>query len=222
MSQNANRPPPLPPPLMPPHHPFGPRIMGLPSPPRGNTRMPTSPRLDGFQPPFSPLMMRPAMIGGSGMAAKPAAIQGNQMQAKSMSENFRCIWCQDRFSTLSELADHLKEAKHGDVSPTTAAGFRPVTNTPNKVAIPSPFPGNTKKGAKRALTPAGQSSKNNSGNFTYPYQSHVPEFSLSTPDRQQRDVISPKETCSWPRHLAGQGSRADQADTEVYVVWCQL
>lgn len=174
LTQNANRTS-IPPPLMagvP--HPFGPRML-LPSPPRG-TRMPPTSRVDSFQPPFSPLMMRPMMAGNPGLAAKAA--QSSQMQSKTPllatpePENFRCIWCQDRFLTLSELADHLKEAKHGDVMtaqpPSTAAGFRPVTSTAlAKMDIPPPFSGNNvtaKKSSKRAFTPgAQQSSKNNSG-----------------------------------------------------------
>ena len=107
-------------------HPFGSR-MPIPRPP--NHILPGS-----TSPSFAQLMMRPMVTP----ALQPKPVPDGSGQ------NFRCIWCHERYATLAELADHLKEAKHGSASglQLPAGDTRPFSPSP-------PIPG-SKKANKRS------------------------------------------------------------------------
>ena len=53
-----------------------------------------------------PLPPPPTLFTG-GLEAEKAA-------ASNTNDSFRCVWCRDTFSTLTQLTTHLKEAKHGE------------------------------------------------------------------------------------------------------------
>ena len=58
-------------------------------------------------PPLPPVPVGPALYHRASVAAEKA------LKEASGGDLFRCIWCRESFSTMANLSNHIKEAKHG-------------------------------------------------------------------------------------------------------------
>ena len=68
------------------------------------SRSPTIPHSQ--PPPLPPVQVGPALYHRASEAEKALKEAGGDL--------FRCIWCRESFSTMANLSNHIKEAKHGE------------------------------------------------------------------------------------------------------------
>ncbi len=105
--------------------------------------------------------------------------------AAAASDIFRCVWCQERYSSLAELTQHLKEANH------TATAAPPLaTNTPRNGELrgKSPAAGNG-NGAVKAGGGKGGSAAKEEKNGSPTSSSSSPSGSSSSSSSVPRKLV---------------------------------